>query len=617
MENHTPLPAPAFNGLFARGKNDNCPPDHAIDLLNVKLSNNQIETRDGINLDLDIALPIRRAYLYQRFQEVTRLIYLTDGGNFYDSVVSTTTPILTIPKATDFSALTLFNRVYISPHDGHRGIENEYLYVYDGTLCRVAAGIPPSPAPITAENTTNDGRVETGMHIFGYVYETTSGYLTRPGGFVQLTSPGAKTVLINDIPIGPPGTGRKHIVATKVLGTFNGDYENQIYYFVPKGEIPDNVGASIEVSFYDAELMETADYLFDNMAAIPAGVGLTIYNDRLLIWGEYTNPNVIRASPSQEPEVMNEIEGYNNVSPDDGGGSLQSCRVLRGQLYMFKNTRCSVTTDNGANIAFWGINKIDSDLGTFAHGIAGITNLAESTIYDRLLIGNEQGLWTFNGYFPDDPLTWKIEDYWARINFKVLHKDQVVVDTTNDLIYIAVALDDATEVDTLIVGCYENGMTAEAMKWSIWRFPYRPSTIIINVDDATKTRYLQLGSIDNNFYRQELGRRNDNLETINSFYRFSFAPPESYVQIHYCGVRTKAVGYGELDLDIISIDDSYSIKPKFLVLKNDCKYPLQRKFNFSANRASVKVSINAINEWFLINSAVIYAIDEFADRPEF
>src|SRR6187399_815088 len=99
MENHTPLPAPAFNGLFARGKSDNCPPDHAIDLLNVKLSDNQIETRDGTVVDISVAQSIKRAYLYQRFQEVTRLIYLGDNGNFYDSVASNTTPILNVPNA--------------------------------------------------------------------------------------------------------------------------------------------------------------------------------------------------------------------------------------------------------------------------------------------------------------------------------------------------------------------------------------------------------------------------------------------------------------------------------------------------------------------------------------
>jgi hypothetical protein len=616
MENHTPLPAPAFNGLYARGKSDNCPADHAIDLLNVKLSNDQIETRDGINLDIATAYPIRRAYLYQRFNEVTRLIYLGDNGQFYDSLVSTTVPILTVVGATDFSALTLFNRVYITPHDGQRGIENEFLYVYDGSVARVAAGIPPSPTPITATNSLNDGKVELGIHLYGFVYETTSGYFTRPAGFTRLDAPGKKKVLINDIPNGPPGTQGKHIVATKVLGTFDGNYENQLFFFVPKGEIPDNIQASIEIDYYDSELMDTADYLSDNLPAIPAGVGLTLYNDRLIIWGEYKNPNTIRASEIQEPEVMNEIEGYTNVTPDDGGGSLKNCRVLRNQLYMFKDTRGSVATDNGSNIAFWGINKIDSDFGTFCHGIAGITNLAESTVYDKLFVGNKQGLWMFNGYFPDDPLTWKIEDYWARINFAMLHKVQIVLDTTNDLFYITAPLDNNTECSHLIVGNFENGLTPEKMKWMIWEFPYNPTTLIININDATKDRYLQIGSLDNNFYKQEEGRRNDNGEVINAFYRFSFAPPESYVQVHFTGVRTKAIGFGELDLTVYSLDDTDLITPHHLTLAGNCKYPLQRKFNFSSNRASVKVSVNAVNEWFIINSAVVYAKDEFADRPE-
>jgi hypothetical protein len=616
MENHTPLPAPAFNGLFARGKTDNCPSDHAIDLLNVKLSKNQLETRDGIGLDISTDYPCRRAYLYQRFNEVTRLIYLGDGGKFYDSVASTTVPILTVVGATDFSALTLYNRVYISPHDGTRGIENEFLYVYDGSVCRVAAGIPPSPTPITANNSPDDGRVELGIHLFGYVYETTSGYFTRPSGFVKLDAPGSKKVDLKDIPNGPPGTQAKHIVATKVLGTFNGDYENQMYFFVPSGTIPDNVGASITISYYDSELIDTSDYLTDNIPAIPAGVGMTLYNDRLCIWGEYKNPNVIRVSAVQEPEVINEIEGYTEVTPDDGGGTLQTCRVLRGQLYMFKNTRCSVTVDNGSNIAFWGINKIDSDLGSFCHGVAGITNLAESTVYDNIYVGNKQGLWLFNGYFPNVPLTWGIEGYWNRINFAYLHKVQIVLDTTNDLFYITVPLDANNECSHLIVGDYENGMTPEAIKWSIWEFPYNPTTLIINVDTATKRRYLQFGSIDNNFYKQEPGRRNDNGEVIISFYRFCFAPPESYIQVHFTGFRTKAIGSGELDLTLYSIDDSDILTPHHLTLESNCRYPLQRKFNFSANRASVKIGVNAVDEWFLVNSAVIYAKDEFMDRPE-
>ena len=143
IENKPAIALDNFKGLFDQGYSDDVPFDHFVSALNCVPSSFGIATREGSVLSLTLP-SILRFHPYKRIGEAQRLIILTTGGNFYDSL-DLVTPILTVATATDFSMVSMFNRAYITPHNGAKGISSEFVYVYEGSgVCRKAAGVAPT-----------------------------------------------------------------------------------------------------------------------------------------------------------------------------------------------------------------------------------------------------------------------------------------------------------------------------------------------------------------------------------------------------------------------------------------------------------------------------------------
>jgi len=113
FEEYQPFPIRDFGGLWKRGKADTCPSNHFQDCSNVVFGEASVKTRNGIEQVLASGA-VLRTHSYKRINEAERTLILKAGGNLYDSV-NLGVPILTIAAMTDFSALNLYNRVYISP----------------------------------------------------------------------------------------------------------------------------------------------------------------------------------------------------------------------------------------------------------------------------------------------------------------------------------------------------------------------------------------------------------------------------------------------------------------------------------------------------------------------
>ena len=217
---------------------------------------------------------------------------LDSNGNLFDATDSLVVPILTIAAMTDFSATVLNDRVYISPHDGLRGLPGERVYVYNGSTIRPAGGSKPPAAPVVV--TGGPGNIELGVHCFTVVYESESGFVSGfPAGFIY-TANGSTCVNLSAIPIGPVGTIARHILATKTIIAFNGDSLNQQFFFIPNGTIADNTTTTLDnVNFYDSQLVEEATYVQDALDTIPAGVHISSYLGSLVVCGENANPDIV------------------------------------------------------------------------------------------------------------------------------------------------------------------------------------------------------------------------------------------------------------------------------------------------------------------------------------
>jgi hypothetical protein len=495
LRDHNPITIDEFNGLWARGDVDNTPLDHFSDALNIQsIGQASFGTRDGVGISQDVAVPltnIKRIYNYPTNDGNTLIVlaydYTTNEGSIFHVVNATTVfgPLLTITDMTDFAFIPYAGRAYISPFttfdigglNVEKGLENEFLYVYtgDGTAARKAAGAAMSGTMTIANGAA--GHTDPGFHVFGFVSETVSGYLSPPGLLGTFTTLAAFSVSFGSVDAsGDPNVVARHLVATKVIASYNGDPAGYQFFFVPNASIPNNTDTFLNnISFFDQDLLDDASHLFDNFSEIPAGAALTLYHNRLVLTTTFDEISIGLISAIGEPEAISQIDGLITVPPD--GNPITNVQELRDILYVFKRSRTVSFTDNGDEPSSWPLVVVDNALGTSVHGIATVLDSGSSSV-DFLIICTYQGISLFNGRYITPELSWKIEDYWRQLNRNEFRRIQIINAPIQKQI-LAVLPN-----FIVLTANYANGMDPKKIRWWPWSYKMKVNTIaIFNIDE--------------------------------------------------------------------------------------------------------------------------------------
>lgn len=491
MRDHQPVVLDKFNGLWDRGDVESTPMDHFSDCVNLRyFGGNSFGSRYGIGRHQGVASPlssILRIYNYPTDDKQTILV-LTTGGTIYHVVDATTVygPILTIPTMEDFGFVPYAGRAYITPFkteligglNRERGLQNEYVYVYkgDGTAARRAGGTAPTTTIAVANGAA--GHTDAGTHIFGYVYETDTGYLTAPGGLVAFTTTPGFSVSFTNVANSPDTfAAKKHIVASKVIQNYNGDVNGYTLYFIPGATIPNNTTTTLSnISFFDADLLSDASRLADNFANIPAGVNLFTYHNRVVLVTTYDDISTAYVSLAGEPEAFNQVDGVLQVPPD--GNPLTNGAELRDVLYLTKRNKTVSFVDNGDVPSSWPLSNIDNAMGTGVHGISTVVDAGASNI-DYLVVATYKGIVMFNGRYILPELTFKIQSRWTAQAFKTDNRRiQMVNDSVGQNFYCV-----TTDRDVLYAN-YANGFDPKAIRWCPWTFDAKVNTLcLININE--------------------------------------------------------------------------------------------------------------------------------------
>jgi hypothetical protein len=609
LRDHEPISFNQFRGTFDRGEDESVPPGFFKGSRNIQFINQGIKTRDGSAIDTAETGPIRRIAIYKRIGEVARLLILNNAGVLFDSI--THTAILTIPAMSDFSMVSMFNRAYITPHNGLRGLPGEKLYVYEGSgVARPAGGTAPPPTGMQAAEGVA-GNFDPGIHLFAVAFETASGYITPFGSSCAISSTtGGKKVDLSAIPTGPLGTVARVLMGTKdvaINGVFSGDFNNQTWYVIPDGRIPDNSTTVKTVSYFDADLQSDISYLSEQMGSIPAGVGVNIYRGRLIIWGEDVNESIVRASAIGQPESFDEADGFVTINPGDSGGGVRFCFEYRTQLICCKSQRSYITQDNGDNAGSWKVDALDKSVGTECHGVGKILDFGED-VRDRAFIADRSGLQLYTGTFSDTEVTSNISDVWDRINKAVFHKVEVAVDPLKGLTYVACPLDVATENNAIIVVDWSEGLTVEDIRFTIWEFPYRPQTVVVDVNEADKESVMKFAGLDSiNVFKIVENLKLDNNLAIDTWVEFPLLPQDDDWPVnHFTGFRARIKGVGYLLINLTSLDDAQQVVVPPVTLNPQPGRPLFRGFNFTSERCSVKLRTNQSGNYFMMTNFNLY-----------
>ena len=397
-------------------------------------------------------------------------------------------------EAYPFSSADLFGQsIYVALVINDNTTESVIIDVTDAQLTTNGAlPITTQNFPITTSlaviNTDTAGFKDEGFHLVAVVYETDTGYLTAPGpsSFAGNTYVGTtKRVIVFNIPVPTdPSIVKKHIVSTKAIPEYNGDQNGYQFFFIPGAVLDVGVTAK-DLSYFDSDLISDASHLIDNYTTIPAGVALTTYHSRLVLVGDPTipdsttflrskNPLVAAPKPDNrsiawvsapgEPESISKIDGL-IVTPLDGN-PLTNCMEFRDRLHLFKSTRTYLYMDNQDEPATWQEKVVDQAVGAPVHGVATVLDSGGVNV-DFLLVGDWSGLMLFNGTYARPELTWKIENYWMRLDRNGFKNLQIMNDSIGKKIYITLP---TASNHFILFADYGNGLDAKSIKWARWQF---------------------------------------------------------------------------------------------------------------------------------------------------
>lgn len=612
-----------FNGLWKRGSVDDCPPDHFSDSGNLCFKEG-FQSRDGLipylpNTD------IVRMRLYKPNPpfvgtNVPRILALTSDGNLRDLLLGTILTGNSLFK--DFSLVNFFGRGYISFSDGKVGIENQYLNVYNGITLSTAGGNSPGVGITAVAGAPGSGVLQVGTYLISYAFETATGFITQPAApFVAIDSFGSYSINITNLPLGPAGTAARWIIASQAiplrtdLGVPFDVGSAQFYPLFLAVRIPNNTAVTYNpYSVYDETLVDSADFLFTRLTIIPCGVGLLDYNGRLVSYGEFSDPSIVRVSEIGEPESFSSTSGFFITDPTDSTG-VRSATQYHGLLYVYKRERGYVTQDNQDEASTWKVDNFEKSKGAEQYGIADILD-AKGSSSDGYVIASLNGIHYFNGVFQEPELSYKIRDLWERVNKVFFHKIQLVQDPINQRIYCLVPLDVSQDVNAIIYGDYRNGLDPQRIKWDLWTFANNPTSLLVYGDftsnvPSTVTRISDLTRVSTlNVNKTEMA--NDNGIAINSFAEFASIRYGDGIS-EFNEVIIKAVGPCVLGITLYGLDKTESYNAPNLVITSGGKEYVAL-LNLSSEEGILRISHNDANKSFKVLKAILIGSELWATR---
>lgn len=530
MRDHTAVPIENFKGLWARGNTlDGCPLDHFTDSNNVDFNESNVEVRDAFRKSLTLTLPgpidgtpaLRTRVFTTVISNVTTSFFLilNQNGQFYS--VKFLPALANAVLLHDFTGVGVFDfdvvnygkRAFITFSNGRIGMD--VVYRYDGTIFTEAAGVGPvngnGAVYLTPANSATAGNVQAGIHYYSLAFEYDSGFISTFKTMVGvgahplgLNSTGGFKVDLTGILLGGANVVARWILATKVvpnavIATDPTGNSNEFFFLQ---RIADNTTTTLTVDFFDNQLVESADYLYDLAEFIQGGVTIGMYHNRLVVGGtraQGVTTAIIGASPisvvasfPNDPETFDRTTSLINI-PAFGQASLVSIagvplevgvtevQEYRDVLYAWSISKTVAITDNGDTPDTWVPVTIDEGIGSFLHGVITVLD-AGSVNINYLIVADKTGLYVFNGNYIKPELSWKIATLWQTIiktpdvNNSLRGVMCFANDTLNKKFYISLEFDGLSNKPNEILLCdyslvdINDLASYKQLRFSRWRY---------------------------------------------------------------------------------------------------------------------------------------------------
>lgn len=568
-------------GLFDRGDSDACPIDHFSTALNLAFVESAVKSRAPFNITGLVKANIKRWYTWTRTDGTSRIIFLTSStgdAKIYDASISTVTPIVTFAGSSidDFQVVSISDRLFFTFHIAGVAATSINVYVYDGTTMREAGSSQPSSFIVAAVSATT-GSISSGYHTFGYAWESPSGFITGfANSTASVTFPGNKKADLSSIAVGPSGTVRRHIFASKLFDP-TVEYPPEMFFLTT---IEDNTTTTKTVDFLDSDLTESADYLLDQLTRIPCGMVIGKYRGRMFVGGESPNKSYLRFSTPNNPESFDSVEGYLVVDRDDGG-TVYNAVEYRGQLIIFKDPGVFSTVDDGNNPVDWDVILIDRGIGTGPWGVSSVLG-SQGMSQDHLIVGARSGILLFNGVFIAPELSWKISRYYSdNMYWTGFRNIQVVTDPVNKRFFVSYPTLANSGNRIIIHADYSIGLDASNIRFCPWD---RASNLFgIGFVPVNGNPVFTLVNVTGDFYQESSGITE---VATASFTTGLIGPTDAGSVCHFAAIRLRITGTGSFSLNYSLLDGS----PTALATKTLTSAP-GKELNTLCNLVSEKIAV--------------------------
>jgi hypothetical protein len=211
-------------------------------------------------------------------------------------------------------------------------------------------------------------------------------------------------------------------------------------------------------------------------------------------------------------------------------------------------------------------------------------------------------------------LTYVIKDYWKTVNTLNINVGNVAGynDSLHQVLYIVIP-----DLNTILIGDYANGLTAEKIRWAKWQFGNTPKSILLFDKDnklffstSTGVHYIHPGTTADTYNGASA------VKIPNPTVVTALLPPEGDDNLlHYGGVRFRITGTGNLLPVLFSMDGSITNTLATIALSAT---PGKEPFvlaNLVSQRAKLQISTNVINETFNVNRLNLYTRGIYTSYP--
>lgn len=227
-------------------------------------------------------------------------------------------------------------------------------------------------------------------------------------------------------------------------------------YFLDQGSVVvgNAGGLTVDSSQLTTEWQDFSGLIYPALPTAPIDLVLRISGGKggdgfttvLAPAGEYIELDFADIYPLDQPYTQSLLYGSKAGLPaayddtgliqiaKDNGQAIRACFIIRGNLYVAKESSLFVVSDNGDDPVNWSVQEVSPTYGVGTPTIAGVSGGEGWEV-----IASRAGLYLFTGGFPEK-ISEEIQPTWDQIDWEEGHLIVVLLDVEQKQIWIQVPL---------------------------------------------------------------------------------------------------------------------------------------------------------------------------------